>query len=111
MRYSQFTILLAILILYTRKQSTNIREPISLDLMFAIVITRLGFGLSARNILDLLGIGPTTVTSYTKLVTKLLATTLYKRFISIPTGHESVDVIDGFKRLNQWMLLMVSRDL
>ena len=85
MTYSQFTILLSILSPYIRKQSTNMREPIAPDLVLAIVLSRLGFGLSVRKVLDLLGVGPATMTNYTKLVTKLLATTLYKKFIRIPT--------------------------
>ena len=84
MMYSQLIILLSILNLYIQKQSTNMREPISLDLVLAIVLTHLGFGLSIRKVSGLLDVRPTTVTSYTKLVTELLATTLYKKFVSIP---------------------------
>ena len=55
------------------------QEFIVLDLVLAIVFSHLGFGLFVRKLLDLSDVGLATVTNYTKLVTKLLATTLYKK--------------------------------
>ena len=63
--------------MHTYRSKVHLQEPISPDLMFAIVHNHLGFGLFVRIISNLLGVGSITVISNIQLVTKLLATTLY----------------------------------
>lgn len=48
MTYSQFNILLGILTPYIRKQTANWRDPVAPNLVLAIVLIHLGFGMTVR---------------------------------------------------------------
>lgn len=97
MSYPLFVMIVEELKPYLLKQETYGGETMPPDAAVAMVLYRLTSGHNLRRIASDYKTGPVTVTKYTDLVTKALATKLYSKYVKIPSGEGLVDIMNAFK--------------
>ncbi|BBN11025.1 nuclease HARBI1 [Marchantia polymorpha subsp. ruderalis] len=79
------------------KQELYGGETMPPDAAVAMVLYRLSSGHNLRRIASEYKTGSATITKYTDLVTKALATKLYSKYIKIPSGETLAEIITAFK--------------
>ncbi|CAM6100812.1 unnamed protein product [Calypogeia fissa] len=69
------------------------------DAAVGMVLYRLASGHNLRRVASEYKTGSATITKYTDLVTKALATKLYSKYIRIPAGQDLLEIISAFREL------------
>ncbi|KAL3688039.1 hypothetical protein R1sor_014348 [Riccia sorocarpa] len=99
MSYPRFAMLVHEVKPYLLKQYIYGGENMPPDAAVAMVLYRLSSGHNLRRIAAEYKVESATVTKYTDLVTKALATKLYSKYVKIPSGEVLVGIISAFKEL------------
>lgn len=82
---------------FLKGQDSYAGDIMPADAAVGMVLYRLASGHKLRRIASEYRTKSATITKYTDLVTKALATKLYSKFIQIPTGQALLEIIAAFK--------------
>ena len=82
---------------YIEKQTTYMRMPVSIEKRVAVTQWRLATNIEYRTLSALLGIGWSTVGAIVVETTGIIASNLFSRYVSFPTGEKLRDAVANFE--------------
>ena len=92
-----FAILCTELRPYIQRQTTGLRDPISVEKRVAVTLWKLATNVEYRTISNLFGIGLSTVCTIVVETCSVIAKRLMKKYVTIPQGDMLKEVVEGFE--------------
>ena len=92
-----FTILCDELRPYIERQTTHLREAVSVEQRVAVTIWKLATNCEYRTLSNLFGLGISTVSSIVTETCQVIAEKLLDKYVYIPTGDALKEIVTGFE--------------
>ena len=97
MSHSTFTIVCNELRPHIARQSTHLRETISVEQRVAVIIWKLASNIEYRTLAGMFGIGRSTACEIVNDTAKQIVTHLLPKYVKIPNGDRLREIVEGFE--------------
>ena len=82
---------------FLQRQTTCLREPISVEKRVAVTLWKLATNVEYRTLSNLFGIGKSTVSSIVVETTKAVVRNLMEKYVYVPQGDLLQEIVRGFE--------------
>ena len=97
MSQSTFNIICNELRPYITRESTQLRQPISVEQRVAVTIWKLASNIEYRTLAGLFGIGRSTACEIVNETARQIVTHLLPKYVKIPSGDRLKEIVEGFE--------------
>jgi len=97
MTCNTFTVIRNELHPYIARETTHLRQPISVDQRVAITIWKLATNIDYRTLSELFGVGKSTVCEIVNETCRQIVLHLLPKYVRIPHGERLKEIVEGFE--------------